>query len=83
MIPGGIATSAGTAPAGAPRTCRHDPCRDRNAPAASFKVRSPDKAAAGEAIFNTHPEVHRTALVGAILREEVIPVICYEKELAP
>jgi len=31
-----------------------------------------------EAIFNTHPAVSRTALVGASRRGEVVPVICVE-----
>ena len=31
-----------------------------------------------EAIFNTHPEVARTALVGALVKGEVTPVICVE-----
>jgi olefin beta-lactone synthetase len=31
-----------------------------------------------EAIFNTHPEVSRSALVGATLRGQVVPVICIE-----
>jgi len=31
-----------------------------------------------EAIFNTHPAVSRTALVGARRRRELIPVICVE-----
>jgi acyl-CoA synthetase (AMP-forming)/AMP-acid ligase II len=31
-----------------------------------------------EAIFNGHPEVYRSALVGATLRGQVVPVICIE-----
>jgi acyl-CoA synthetase (AMP-forming)/AMP-acid ligase II len=31
-----------------------------------------------EAIFNSHPEVLRSALVGARLRDRVVPVICIE-----
>ena len=31
-----------------------------------------------EAIFNAHPEVARTALVGALVKGEVTPVICVE-----
>ncbi len=31
-----------------------------------------------EAIFNSHPEVSRSALVGASLRGQVVPVICIE-----
>ncbi len=31
-----------------------------------------------EAIFNTHPAVARTALVGVSRRGEVVPVICVE-----
>jgi acyl-CoA synthetase (AMP-forming)/AMP-acid ligase II len=31
-----------------------------------------------EAIFNTHAEVARTALVGAVVKGEVVPVVCVE-----
>ncbi len=31
-----------------------------------------------EAIFNSHPEVSRSALVGATIRDQVVPVICIE-----
>jgi len=31
-----------------------------------------------EGVFNSHPEVSRSALVGALLRGQVVPVICIE-----
>lgn len=36
-----------------------------------------------EGIFNSHPSVFRTALVGVRLRGEITPVLCVERETSP